>query len=105
VSGAYIGKISEGVWQVCGELSFASVPGLLEHREMFANAGENVLVYIDLGGVPRADSAGLALMVCWVRQARRQNLRIAFRNVPDQLLKIARVSGLDTILPLGSAGE
>ncbi len=102
MSGAYIDKTAEGCWQVCGELSFASVPGLLRRsEEVFASAAEGGRVLrVDLTGVPRADSAGLALLVCWVRQARRRNIRIEFCNVPEQMLKIANVSGLRSILPL-----
>ncbi len=101
MSGAYIDKVAEGRWQICGELSFASVPGLLQRgMEIFATAEAESLLRVDLAGVPRADSAGLALLICWVRQARKRNIRIEFCNVPEQMLKIADVSGLRTILPL-----
>jgi len=100
LSGAYIGKMSDGSWQVCGELSFASVPGLLKRGGIVFEPEDDKPLCIDLAGVPRADSAGLALLVCWVRQARRHNVRLVFRNVPNQMLKIAGVSGLDGILPL-----
>ncbi len=100
-SGAYIDRMVDGRWQVCGELSFVSVPGLLERsKEVFESIEEDRLLRVDLAGVPRADSAGLALLVCWVRQARRRNIRIEFCNVPEQMLKIADVSGLRSILPL-----
>ncbi len=100
MSGAYIGKMADGSWQVCGELDFASVPGLLKRSNVVFELDDDEPLHIDLSGVPRADSAGLALLVCWVRQARQRNMRVEFRNVPDQMLKIAGVSGLSTILPL-----
>ena len=102
MSGAYIDKVAGGRWQVCGELSFASVPGLMKRSaEVFESAGKGErLLRVDLAGVPRADSAGLALLICWVRQARKRDIRIEFCNVPEQMLKIADVSGLRSILPL-----
>jgi len=95
--------MADGSWQVCGELSFASVPGLLKRSDMVFAPDDGEPLRIDLAGVPRADSAGLALLVCWVRQARQRNMRVVFRNVPGQMLKIADVSGLSTILPLAES--
>ncbi len=53
---------------------------------------------LDLRGVTRADSAGLALLVEWLREARRRRIDVHFENIPAQLLAIARVSRLDSIL-------
>ncbi len=57
-------------------------------------------IEIDLKGVTRADSAGLALLVEWLRAAERAGKSISFVNVPVQLSSIARISGLDEILSL-----
>lgn len=84
---------------VSGELSFASAPVLLEQGAALL-AGHGGRIRLDLGGVTRADSAGLALLIEWLRIARRRQLAIEFRNIPPQLLAIARVSGLDRILPV-----
>ncbi len=101
MSRAYIDKTADGRWQVCGELNFASVPGLLKRgEEIFESIDGDGVVRVDLAGVPRADSAGLALLVCWLRQARKRNIRIEFCDVPEQMLKIADVSALRSILPL-----
>jgi phospholipid transport system transporter-binding protein len=84
---------------VSGELSFATVPALLEQGSvLLAGCGERIR--LDLGGVTRADSAGLALLIEWLRIARRRRAVIEFRNIPPQMLAIARVSGLDSVLPL-----
>ena len=55
---------------------------------------------VDLRDVTRADSAGLALLVEWLRESEHTGNEIVFTNVPDQLLSIARVCGLDEILSL-----
>ncbi len=94
----------DGSWQVSGELSFASVPGLLKRSDIIFERDDDKPLCIDLAGVPRADSAGLALLVCWVRQARRRNIRVVFHNAPDQMLKIAGLSGLSTVLSLADPG-
>ncbi len=90
-----------GVLRLEGELSFATVPELWRTTP-FPPPGEGALV-LDLGGVRRADSAGLALMVEWLRAARRAGRELRLRAMPEQMRAIARVSGLDRILPMEGA--
>ena len=99
-----IEKLPDGVWRISGELTFATVPRLVQSAGMEFGSGQERL-QIDLGGVSHADSAGLALLISWLRQARRQEIRILFCRVPEQLLKIARVSGLETVLPFDNGIE
>ncbi|MBK8161838.1 MAG: STAS domain-containing protein [Gammaproteobacteria bacterium] len=85
---------------VSGELSFATVPALLERGAALLAAGGG-RIRLDLGGVTRADSAGLALLVEWLRLARSRRASLEIMNMPEQLRAIARVCGLDGILPPG----
>jgi phospholipid transport system transporter-binding protein len=88
----------DGSWLLQGDLDFSSVLSVLQH------AGVNMLgnnqLRVDLKGVTRADSAGLALLVEWLRESEIAGNSIEFVNVPAQLLSIARVCGLDDILSL-----
>jgi phospholipid transport system transporter-binding protein len=60
-----------GLFRVSGELGFGTVLGLLEQsRGLFAQAGESI--EIELSAVERVDSAGLALLIEWMREARRR---------------------------------
>ena len=82
-----------------GKLSFTSVPGLLQQgARLFAGAEQ--AIEVDLSGVRRCDSAGLALMVEWLSHARRLKRSLRFQHVPAQILRMAEVSGLENILPL-----
>ena len=93
-----------GSYLVSGELDFDTVPGLLElGRSMLEGGGADPL-RLDLRGVTRADSAGLALLIEWFKAARRGGREITFVNVPPQILAMARVSGLDGVLPFGGGG-
>jgi len=87
-----------GHWLLEGELDFTTVPSVLRHAggDMRGVSG----IRVDLKGVTRADSAGLALLVEWLRESERAGLSISFVNVPAQLLSIARVCGLEKILHL-----
>jgi len=53
---------------------------------------------VDLGAVDRVDSAGLALLIEWMRRGMKNNTEVQFVSMPDQMKEIARMSGLATIL-------
>ena len=53
---------------------------------------------IDLGGITRADSAALALLVEWRRVARTRGLKIELRALPAQLRALAAATGLDKLV-------
>jgi len=92
---------SSGQFSLAGDLSFETVPQLVDAgAQLFQADGQ---VCIDLAQVGRSDSAGLALLVSWLRLARQQGKRLSFRQVPPQLLGLARVSGVEHILLLESS--
>lgn len=94
-----IEAVGSGRFRVEGDLTFATVSRALgEGQRLFEGAGETIAV--DLAGVARADSAGLALLVEWLRTARGGGREIRFEHVPRQMMEMARVSSLDDILPL-----
>ncbi len=87
---------SPGNFSLVGELSFETVPGLVSAGEqLFQSTGE---VLLDLSRLERSDSAGLALLVNWLRQARHKQCKLSFRQVPEQLMRLARVSAVDQLL-------
>jgi phospholipid transport system transporter-binding protein len=86
----------DGDWRLTGDLVFGSVSGLL--KEVGSRFSGEDTIRIDLAGVTRADSAGLALLVEWLRESERRNKTIHFLNMPEQMRSIARVCGLERIL-------
>lgn len=86
-----------------GELNFVTVTQVLEagRRAIAAVAGARAV--LDLSRVTRTDSAGLALVVDWMRTARARGLELELCAVPPQLAEIAGISGLSDLLPGGDA--
>jgi len=84
--------------RIQGELDFDSVAGLWETTGALFVA--NSPLQVDLGGVSRANSAGVALLVAWLRQARKQQRKLVFINVPVQMQAIIQVADLETLLPM-----
>ncbi|MEW6647745.1 MAG: STAS domain-containing protein [Pseudomonadota bacterium] len=85
--------------RVAGDLTFATVTALLNGSSALFSAGSGPLS-VDLSGVGRADSAGLALLIEWSRLARAAGRELQFRAVPAQMQAIAAASGLSGILAL-----
>jgi phospholipid transport system transporter-binding protein len=88
---------AEGLYRLSGDLSFVTVPQLAAQGERLFQEGDSVV--LDLADLGRSDSAGLALLVSWIRLARRHNKQLSFHAIPAQLLGLARVGGLEKILP------
>ncbi|QKK11888.1 MAG: STAS domain-containing protein [Pseudomonadota bacterium] len=80
----------DGELLLTGALSFASVPQLEGLLEPLQRPGKETV--IDLRGVKRSDSAGLALLVEWLRQTRQRGAKLTFRNIPEQMQAMARIS-------------
>lgn len=80
-------------YALVGPLTFESVP--LLWQEGLQLVGRQPCVTLDLSGVTRTDSAGLAVMIEWMRAAKQQNGSIRFRNVPMQLRAIASATGVE----------
>ena len=52
-------------------------------------------ITVDLKQVEATDSAGLSLIIEWLKIARSRNIELAFINVPEQLQALARLSGFE----------
>jgi phospholipid transport system transporter-binding protein len=89
-------EAGNGSWVLEGDLNFSSVLAVLEPPPTALTGNREIQV--DLKGVSRADSAGLALLLEWQRESERAGKAITFTHVPEQLLAISRLCGLDEIL-------
>ena len=90
------------VHAVSGPLTFDSVPAVYAaSRAWFA--GKHAMT-IDLADVSTADSAGLALLIEWMRSARLAGASLSFANIPSQMQELIRVNGLQDTLINGQVG-
>ena len=85
---------------VSGAVTLANVAAVL--REGSAAIGEGVRV-VDLGEVGELDSSALALLLAWLREAKRQSRDLSFANLPQGLTAIARLYGVADLLPVSQA--
>ena len=97
-----------GLLGVKGPVTFATAGQLLEAgKAVFSSQAD---VTINLHEVTSVDSAGLALLLEWLRQARADGRAVRFVDIPQKLLAIARLSGVEALLtggysPAGAASS
>jgi phospholipid transport system transporter-binding protein len=89
---------TEQCLRVSGDLTIDAVPEYLEQSQTLFS--QLAFLRIDLSAVSRSDSAGLALLIRWMREAKASDKNIVFEQMPAQMLAMAEASGLDVILPI-----
>jgi len=99
MSEARIETGAEGTYRVHGELTVVTVPRLCR-QPLAAEWPEGATITIDLSAVTRSDSAGMVLLVEWLRLARQRRVSLRLAGLPEQMREIARISDLLPILPL-----
>lgn len=93
----------EGRVALEGELSFATAAAALqEGQRLFSDRSS---VELDLSGVHRADSAGLAVLLEWIHWAGKHGCKLSLHNIPEQIIAIAQISEAEGMLRRGNAGD
>ena len=93
-----IERMDNNHYLLTGVLSFETVSQLQGDIEILTKQGLEIV--LDLSGISRVDSAGIVVLLEWMKYARELGKQIFFTNIPQQLLDIARVSDMDSILPI-----
>jgi phospholipid transport system transporter-binding protein len=96
VNRAQLDSAGEGRFRVSGVLDATTVKDVLEQSEKRFAAARSIEV--DLSGVSESDSAGLALVIEWLRSARERGQTIRFQNFPAQMQALARISEVEQLL-------
>lgn len=89
----------DGVGRIilAGWLTFATVNGVKQQLERIIQQSK-LPNRVDLQQISHADSAGLALLIHCLRLAKCQQKLVCFENIPDNLISITTISGLNGLL-------
>jgi phospholipid transport system transporter-binding protein len=82
---------------VSGPVMLGNVAAVLEEVRRHLEEGVRT---VDLGEVTEMDSSLLAAMLAWLRDARQRGSDLTFTNLPESLRTIARLYGLDGLIPV-----
>ena len=81
---------------VSGNATLATISGLLESAAPHLKEG---VTTVDLGEVKELDSSLLAAVLDWMRAVRAQGRELRIENIPASLATIAKLYGVDELLP------
>ena len=95
-SRARLESLGAGRFRVSGVLDASTARAMLEQSE--ARFEQFKDLDVDLGGVGESDSAGVALLIEWLRMARQSQKAIRFANVPAQIEALARISEVEDLI-------
>lgn len=82
-------------WIVSGALTMDSASELLEASAARALPPAGI---VDLAGVDRVDSAGVAVLLAWKRRADAEARPLVFAGVPESLASLAQLYGVQELL-------
>lgn len=89
---------SENEQIICGDLIFSTANDLLNRgKNLIANSKS---IHFNLSQVTHSSSIGLAVLIAWCRTAKQLHKKISFSHLPANLLSAAKVSNLDSVLPI-----
>lgn len=77
-------------------MTIANARGLLDAGRSALQPGAQL---IDLSAVTEFDSAAVALMLGWLRQAALLGVELKFSGVPPAIISLAEVYGVAELLP------
>ena len=94
-----LNDLGEGHFALEGEMTFETAERILmASEEPFE---QHTRLEVDLSGVTRADSAGLALLLEWITWANHTVREIRFESMPERILAIARTTEVEQLLKRG----
>jgi len=82
----------EGRLMVSGDLNFLTVPMLWKQSLPLLSASQEL--QFDLEKITSSNSAGLALLVEWMKYAEQSHKKIHFHHVPPQIDSLMKAMGL-----------
>jgi phospholipid transport system transporter-binding protein len=94
---ARLTQTATGRWRLDGDLTLAAVAALAAQVPTADAAGQ---VTLDLAGVGRASSAGVALLLQWHSRLRPAGAALLLHNAPAALCRLAELANVDGLLGL-----
>ena len=92
--------VSSGVYRLEAPLTFATVPALRQAGLELIAAASGDLEF-DLQSVATSDSAGLALLIDWLAEARALQRTLRYGQASEALRALAKLSEVDSLIAPG----
>ncbi|MGZ8256352.1 MAG: STAS domain-containing protein [Gallionella sp.] len=79
-----------------GHLTLANVPAIYAQGLQQMSAGSWL---VDCAQLESVDSSAVALLLAWLRATQRKNVSLRVANLPNNLLSLASLYGVEAMLP------
>ncbi|GAA3973306.1 STAS domain-containing protein [Allohahella marinimesophila] len=86
--------------EIAGDIDNDTAVALLDEGKAFLASANSRDVIIDFSRVKTAQSVALSLMVRWLDTAAKHDRSLRFKGLSGKLHDLAKVSGLEEVLPL-----
>ncbi len=90
-------RIDNDVIHIRGNLDFTNAMSIY-NNSLKAFSTPQSKVIIDFSELESTNSVALALIINWIRLARKKNTSIQFKNLSDDIMSLAKASGLDKLI-------
>ena len=84
-------------FHIAGDLCFSNVMSVYE--KSLGQLHQCPELYFDFSQLKSSDSSGLALIMEWIKFAKKHKRPVHFTHLSNDLMSIAKASGLDKITP------
>jgi phospholipid transport system transporter-binding protein len=101
--GVFVG-VSPDVFRLEAPLTLLTVAALRSPGLTLIGAAGSTLTF-DLGAVPEVDSAGLALLIDWLAEARARQRTLRYLKVPEALSELAKLSDVEALIEPSAATQ
>ncbi|WP_340678039.1 STAS domain-containing protein [Paraglaciecola sp.] len=92
---------NKGTFLLSGELNRSNVNSNWPSSVAdIKQAASQQSVVLDLKGITKVDTTGLAWLMNILRDCRSQNIQFTLDNVPETLINLAKISDVEGFLPL-----
>ena len=91
-----LADLGEGRFALSGDMSFQTAEQILRASER--SFAQQTNIEVDMSGVRETDSAGLALLLEWIRKSCHSEESICFTGIPEKILAIAETAEIGDLL-------
>lgn len=90
-------KIENDVIHLRGNLDFNNAMSIYK-TSLNAFSTAQIKIVFDFSELQSANSAALGLIINWMKLARKNNKAIQFKNLSEDIMSLAKASGLDKLI-------
>lgn len=90
---------SDAQWSLSGPLNVDTIKRIWHEGHHLLHKTQAAQIELNLSGLIEPDSASVALLLDWLRYAKKHHKTIRFHHIPVKMQEIIRLSNLQDIFP------